>query len=155
MDVMILDVNGIQGDSQIKGFKGKIEVLSFSHGVAMQVGNDYRGSRTGGSPNHQDFALTKHLDLASVPLVDACNRGKNLGTVKLIVGRSDRGTVVPVMTYQMENVVVSSVSISGGNGAKPVETITLNYSKITWTYSSQKPAGDETASWNLATNRPG
>jgi len=88
----------------------------------LQVGNDYRGSRTGGSPNHQDFAVTKYLDLASVPLVDACNKGRQFGTVKLLIGRNDRGAVVPVMLYHMENVVVSSVSTSGGNGARPVES---------------------------------
>ena len=47
MDAIILEVPHIQGESRLNGFEGAIEVLSFSHGVAMQVSGDgSAGERT-------------------------------------------------------------------------------------------------------------
>jgi type VI secretion system secreted protein Hcp len=37
MDTILLDIPDIKGESTLKGFEDKIELLSFSHGVAMQI----------------------------------------------------------------------------------------------------------------------
>jgi hypothetical protein len=37
MDAIFLDIPDIKGQSTIKGFEDKIEILSASHGVAMQI----------------------------------------------------------------------------------------------------------------------
>ena len=63
------------------------------------------------------------------------------------------------MIYDLENALISSISIGGGNGDKPVETVTLNYSKITWTYSAQKEEGGKEGEvkgvWDVALNKSG
>ena len=72
-------------------------------------------------------------------------------------GRNDAGTVIPLMVYDLENSLVSSISVGGGNGDKPVETVTLNYSKITWTYNAQKEEGGKEGEvkgvWDVGTNK--
>ncbi len=54
MDVIILDMGpDVKGEATQHGFKDKIELLSFSHGVAMQITGDIGTSeRTAGKPNH-------------------------------------------------------------------------------------------------------
>ncbi|MFL6606771.1 MAG: type VI secretion system tube protein Hcp, partial [Pseudomonas sp.] len=45
MDAIILDLGGdIKGYSLLEGFTDKIEVMSYSHNVAMQVTNDVSNS---------------------------------------------------------------------------------------------------------------
>src|SRR3954454_12840672 len=133
MDVILLNIKTIPGESQLKDYVSTIELLSFSHGVAMQVtGDPSNTERTSGKPNHQDLTVSKYVDLASCPLVAACNAATNLGEVVLTCARNDKGAVLPYLVYTLENVLVSSVSHSSGSGDKPTETVTLNYTKISW-----------------------
>jgi len=75
----------------------------------------------------------------------------------VVVGRNDKGAVIPLIKYTLKNVVLSSVSIGGGGGDKPVETVTLNYNHITWDFHNQKAEGAEAghvpAKWDLALNK--
>jgi len=159
MDVIVLDIKSIAGESKLADpYTAKIECLSYSHGVAMQItGDQSNTTRTSGKPNHQDFTITKYVDIATCKLIDACNQAKGLGTITVTVGRNDSGAVVPFITYAMDNTIVSSVSVGGGGGGKPQETVTFNYSRIVWTYTSQKEGvgkdGNDSATWSLATNK--
>jgi len=157
MDVILLNIKTIPGESQLKDYVSTIELLSFSHGVAMQVtGDPSNTERTSGKPNHQDLTVSKYVDLASCPLVAACNAATNLGEVVLTCARNDKGAVLPYLVYTLENVLVSSVSHSSGSGDKPTETVTLNYTKISWDFTSQNSAsgakGNNGAVWDLALN---
>ena len=159
MDAIFLDIPDIKGQSTIKGFEDKIEILSASHGVAMQItASPSATERTSGKPNHQDLTVSKYVDLSSCPIIAACNAGTNLKTVTLTVGRNDAGTVLPYLVYTLDNTIVSSVSVSAGGGDRPTETLTLNYSKIKWDYTEQQVGtgkkGNNGAIWDLATNQP-
>lgn len=158
MDVIIMDIPDIKGESQLDGFQDKIELLSYSHGVAMQVTGDVSNTeRTSGRPNHQDVTVTKYLDRASPTLNQSCCEGKVLKTITVTVGRNDAGKIIPLIVYALENSILSSVSVGGGNGDKPVETITINYSKITWTYNPQKEEGGKEGEvkgvWDVSANK--
>jgi type VI secretion system secreted protein Hcp len=157
MDVLILDIPDIKGECTLKGFEDKIQILSFSHGIAMQVTSDPSNSeRTSGKPNHQDLTISKYVDLATCPTLAACNAGTNLKTCTITVGRNDAGAVLPYLVYTMENVIVSNASLSSGGGDRPVETISLNYTKVKWDFTQQKAdtgkKGNNGAVWDLATN---
>jgi len=157
MDAIFLDIPDIKGQSTIKGFEDKIEVLSMSHGVAQQITSSPSATeRTSGKPNHQDLTISKYTDLSTCPRIAACNAGTNLKTVTVTVGRNDAGAILPYLVYTLDNTIVSSHSISSGGGDRPTETLTLNYSKITWAYTEQKvdtgKKGNNGAVWDLATN---
>lgn len=157
MDALLLDIPDIKGQTTIKGFEDKIELLSMSHGVAMQVtGSPSAQERTSGRPNHQDLTVSKYADLSTCPLIAACNAGTNLKTVTLTVGRNDQGVILPYIVITMDNTIVSSVSISAGGGDRPTETVTFNYTKIKWDYTEQKAEigkkGNNGAVWDLAAN---
>lgn len=40
MDAIFLKLDNIKGESQVEGFEDQIEIMSYSHNVAMQVNND-------------------------------------------------------------------------------------------------------------------
>jgi type VI secretion system secreted protein Hcp len=159
MDILVLDCGEkIKGECTLTDFKDKIELLSFSHGVAQQItGDPSNQKRTSGKPNHQDMTITKYVDLASCGLVDYCNQAKLIPKAILTVGQNDNGEVIPLLVYTLTNAIVSSVSVGGGGGGKPQETITLNYSKIEWAYKQQKTdittPGVNSAKWSLETNK--
>lgn len=159
MDVIILDAStaSINGECQLTGYEKMIELLSFSHGIAQQITGDQSNTkRTSGKPQHQDFTITKYQDLASCQLINFCNWAKPIPTLKVVVGQNDNGKVTKMFEYEMKNALVSSLSTGGGGGGKPQETVTFNYTQITWTYTAQKSdvtdAGNSPATWNLATN---
>ncbi|MCC7155033.1 MAG: type VI secretion system tube protein Hcp [Bryobacterales bacterium] len=159
MDVLILDCSSasINGECQLTDFNNMIECLSFSHGVAQQITGDQSNTkRTSGKPSHQDFTITKFQDLATASLIDYCNQAKPIPTIKVTVGQNDNGKVTKFFIFELTNALVSSISVGGGGGGKPQETVTFNYTKITWTYAAQKSdvtdAGNASATWNLATN---
>jgi type VI secretion system secreted protein Hcp len=157
MDALLLNIPDIKGQTTLEGYADQIELLSFSHGVAMQVtASPSDSERTSGRPNHQDVTVSKYVDLSSCPLIGACNAGTNLKTVTLTVGRNDAGKVLPYLVYTLENTLVTSVSHSGGGGDRPTETITLNYTKIKWDFTEQKAdlgkKGNNGAVWDLSKN---
>ena len=158
MDVLLMKMTpDIPGTSTVKDFTAQIELLSFSHGVAMQITGDLSNTeRTSGKPNHQDFTVTKYLDQSSPKFNEACCKGDNFTEVKITVGRNDKGAMLPLIVYTLKNVVISSVSIGGGGGDKPVETLTMNYNHITWDFHTQKAEGAEQGhvdtKWDLAKN---
>jgi type VI secretion system secreted protein Hcp len=159
MDVLLMKLDpAIDGTSTLAGYEKQLELLSFSHGVAMQITGDLSNTeRTSGKPNHQDFTVTKYLDQSSPKLNEGCCKGDNFKSALITIARNDKGTVLPLITYKLENVVLSSISIGGGGGDKPVETVTMNYNKITWDFHTQKAEGSEAGHvqtlWDLATNK--
>lgn len=158
MDTLILDIPKINGESLLDGYKDKIEILSFSHGIAMQITGDVSNTeRTSGKPNHQDFTFTKYMDASTPHLNDACNKATGLGSVKFFILRNDGTDMLILMEYEMSNAIISSVSIGGGGGDKPVETLTINYTALKQTYHSQKEEvgkkGKIETSWDLTTNK--
>ena len=159
MDVLLMKFDpSVEGTSTLDKYAKQIELLSFSHGVAMQITGDISNTeRTSGKPNHQDFTITKYLDQASPKLNEACCKGDVFKEAKVVVARNDKGAVLPLIEYTLKNVVLSSISVGGGGGDKPVETVTMNYNHITWDFHHQKAEGSESGHvatlWDLAKNK--
>jgi type VI secretion system secreted protein Hcp len=155
MDVLLMKTDPeILGTSTLDGLARQIELLSFSHGVAMQITGDVSSTeRTSGKPNHQDFTVTKYLDQATPRLNEACCKGENFKAVVLTVGRNDKGKMIPLIEYTLRNVILSSISIGGGGVDNPVETVTMNYNQITWDFKSKTTEGAQAkTAWDLVKN---
>ncbi len=165
MEYMLLRIQDkvkVDGESQVKGFEDCTELMSYSHGVAnfIQATTSNTG-RTTGRPSVQELTVIKSLDSSSPHLNFYCCNATNLGKTQLYVVRQDAtadgksADAIAYMVYEMEDTMISSVSV-GGDGSIPVETVSLNFSKITWTYNVQKKEtgaqGSVPRSWNLTTN---
>jgi type VI secretion system secreted protein Hcp len=167
MDYMVLSILtkdaatvDVKGECKLKDYEDHIEVLSYSHGVSLpiQPGTSNTG-RTTGRPNFGELSITKQLDSTTPALNYYCAQAKNMGTLKLKIVRQDSTNAaagqVLYMTYTLDKTLISSVSV-GGSGDIPVETVTFNYSKITWTYIPQKKdigaEGNIEKYWDQETN---
>lgn len=154
---MFLKVEGADGESEDKAQKNWIEVLSWSWGES-QTGSAGKGGGSGvGKVDMQDFAFTKYLDKSSPKLMFFCASGKHIPKVEFLA-RKAGGEQQKYMTVKFEDVLVSSynTSNSSGSGSLPVESITLNFSKIEMEYFQQDSKG-KTASagkvhWDLRQN---
>jgi type VI secretion system secreted protein Hcp len=150
--------DSIKGESQIDAHTDEIELLSFSHGMSMQVTSDQSNTeRTSGKSMHQEFVIMKYLDAATPKLHEYCNKGDSIGQCTILIGRNDNGSVVPLITYTLDDAIISSISVSGGGGDKPVETLSLNYTKIKMEYKQQNSStgqkGSNATTWDLKTNK--
>ena len=156
-----IQIEGIPGESTDDKHKNWIEVLSYSHGVTqMSTGSrSTGGAATGGRCDHQDFSFVKGLDKATPELNLHCCNGKHIKKITLEQCRAT-GDKQPYMKYVLEDVIISSVSIGGGGGGIPTESITMNYGKINWVYTETdhktgKKKGEVKKWWDLVANKGG
>ncbi|BBV32600.1 MULTISPECIES: Hcp family type VI secretion system effector [Citrobacter] len=158
MDAIFLKLDDIKGESQVDGFKDQIEIMSYSHNVAMQVTNDVSNTeRTSGRAHVGEMSLTKFVDLSTPKLNEYCCSGKMIKEAVLTLCRNDDGKMLPFIVYTLDNVVISHLSVSGGSGGKPVETMSLNFTKIKWEITAQKLGGQKEGNvssvWDMAMNK--
>lgn len=142
----------IKGESANSGHSGEIQVLSWSHSF-NQPTRPTRGSGRSGveQANHSDFVFSKYLDTATAELLRYCWNGEQIGSARLTCYRSDeQNAAILYLQIDMEDVIVSNVSIGGGPGDLPTENISLAYGKITYAYKSHAlDAGDHGVSHDL------
>lgn len=156
---MLIDgVNDVQGEATTAGYEEQIVILSYSHSVSNTSQAVTTGKASAGTAVHGDFNVNKELDAASPKLDEYCSQGMKIPKVivTLVASEGDDQTK-PFMFYTLEDVRISSVTISGaGGGGTPSESVTFNYGKIAWKYiqTSRKPGeGDKPKEgvWDLRT----
>ncbi|OES65309.1 type VI secretion effector protein (Hcp), partial [Pseudomonas aeruginosa] len=113
-----------------------------------------------GKPHVGEFTLTKFIDTSTPTLNEYCCAGKPIAEATITIGRNaaeGNGQIMPFIVYTLNNVVLSNVSVSGGAGGKPVETLSLNFTKIKWELTAQKDDGTKegtaASTWDLAANQ--
>jgi type VI secretion system secreted protein Hcp len=161
-----LQIDGVKGESTDSAHKDWIEILSYAHAIT-QPASATAGSAGGGTIGrckHDDFVITKYVDLASPKLYELCCSGKHISKVVIELMRASGDAPVKYMAIEMDQVVISKVnpvSAARNNGSDgkasedlPTESIAFNYGVIKWTYTQQKRAdgskgGNVTGGWSL------
>ncbi|SCU75986.1 conserved hypothetical protein [Cupriavidus necator] len=158
MDTIILDIPEIKGSNKQQTGRAaeRIQIFSFSHGVAMAVTNDPANSkRTAGKAQFQSMTMSKKTDQATPGLYAACAAGKSLGDVKLEIGRTEDGAFRSEMTYTLSDAIVESIQTAGGMGDSS-DTFTLDFTRITAFFTQQKgdaqKEGTAAFGWDLVEN---
>lgn len=133
-DQIYLKTERIDGESQADGYEKWLEVLSFTNGLSRNVATATRGdSRTVASPSVSEIGITRNSDSASVPLfvesVAGSAQDMTLETVETTPGATR------IYRLQLYQVLVSGLTQSYGQGAVPTEHVTLNFTKIEFTYT--------------------
>jgi type VI secretion system secreted protein Hcp len=126
-------------------------MLAYSWGVSNSGSAHVGGGAGAGKANVQDISFTKTTDATTVGLLTSVTQGTHYPTVVVTAAVGGSATMV----YELENVIVTSVSLGGSGGQKTAHTdnITLNFAKVTWTHTDG--AGNETpGSFDIATNTP-
>lgn len=153
-----LQIEPIKGESTDEVHKDWIELLSFSHGVSQPTsGPSGTGGRAASRADFQNLTVVKLVDKASVDLNLYCAQGTHIAKLVLDVCQ-ETGEKVCYWKYELENVMVSSVQVSGGGSDRATESVSFVYDIISWTYTAVKndgSAGDKAGpkKWNLQTNK--
>jgi type VI secretion system secreted protein Hcp len=137
MENIFIEIDGRAGESTSAQTKAGIELYSFSHSVSMPLSAGASATgRTHGRTHHQDITITKRLDKTSPLLNLDCSTGNNIKTATIrVFGASDADKPVEYYNIKINDIIVTSISVGAGGGDRPIETVTLNYQEIIWTYS--------------------
>ena len=127
---VFLKIEGIDGESDAKGHKDEIDVLSWSWGE----------SSAGGTPGEGPGVLTvsKTVDRSSPKLQQHCNGGKHLNSMNVSDG---------TRTYTLYDVRVSCSASRATSGAaadeRPTEEVAFYYNKISFAEAKPKRKNKE------------
>jgi len=139
--------------------KKALEVLSFGFGVsqAETSGSGSTGA-SAGKAKFEEFTIEKFVDLASVPLYNACTAGAHFPSIMLAV-RKAGGTNLLYLQYIFRMVFVTGINWSGGGGEEaPKETIKFKFGAMGIQYIQQTASGGEGTKiqglWSTTTNKP-
>ena len=131
-------VEGESGDSK---HKGEIELESWSFGISNSSSALQGGGAGSGKSVPGDFTATKKNDKSSPRLAQAVAMGDHFKSA-IITVRKAGGTQQEYLTITLSDVFISSYQAGGsGNGVLPMESFSLNYSKMVTEYKEQKADG--------------
>ncbi len=156
---MFLKIDTVKGESQDDKHKDEIDIMSFSFGVSQQGVAHTGGGSGAGKAAWDDMVIVKRADKSSPSLMLRCANGQHFKDATLTV-RKAGGKQEEYYTVKMYEVLISSFNNQGsGDDAIPVEHVSLNYSKIEFTYKVQNKDGSTgspiTTKWDIKTNKGG
>ncbi len=153
-----LKADPLKGESTDDAHQGWIEVESWNFGVSQPVsGPSGTGGRAAARADFQSFNISKMVDKSSVDLNMHCASGEHIAKLELEVCQ-ETGEKVNYWKFEFENVMVQSVSVSGGGSARANENVSFVYDKVSFTYTAVNndgSAGEKAGPklWNLETNK--
>jgi type VI secretion system secreted protein Hcp len=131
----------VEGESADSKHKGEIELESYSWGVHNASSALQGGGAGAGKSVPMDFTFTKKNDKSSPRLAQAVAMGDHFKTA-IVTVRKAGGQQQEYLVFTLNDVFISSFQTSGsGNGALPMESFSLNFSKMVQEYKEQKPDG--------------
>lgn len=145
----------IDGESQSDQFRDYFEVYSFSWGVSQSGTQTHGGGGGAGKVSVSDISFMKSTGKASPKLFLHCCNGKHFPSGAVVVTRVVEGREEVYMEYKLENVLISSYQTSGDGGSVPTESLSLNFTKITYKQVHYGPDGipqSETNFFDFARN---
>jgi type VI secretion system secreted protein Hcp len=141
LDVFLKFDPKVEGEATDSKHKGEIEVLSFSWGVSNITSLGAGSGGGSGKATPQAVTITKKLDKSSPKLYQMVAQGDHFKNATIVLRKSG-STQQEYCVVTLETVYPSGYQVSGSDGSElPLESISLNYSKILTEYKEQKPDG--------------
>jgi type VI secretion system secreted protein Hcp len=133
--------DGVPGDVTTQGFEKWIELTSFQWGVGRGVGSAMSGqaSRESSIPSVSEVVVTKRMDGSSPGLWTDAVAGQLNTTVKISFTTTSKGATTQFLNYELTNTGLSGYSVSSG-GDMPTESLSLNFTKVVWSFTGTYPA---------------
>ncbi|HZZ78334.1 MAG TPA: type VI secretion system tube protein Hcp, partial [Gemmataceae bacterium] len=147
-----------EGDVDSKGHEGWIELESAQFGAARKVTPPGGAAgRESSTPAVSEITINKVHDGASTDLFKESLSGTGKKVIIDFVKTGSDGSEI-YLEIELEACVISSYSVSGSGSdpqSRPQETLTLNYTKITYTYipskSDNSSSSPKRTTWDLGT----
>lgn len=155
-----LQYDGVKGNVTADGYKDHIAVLSLQFGVgrgiSMEAGK--MSNRETSRPSLSEITITKVADVSVTSFFKEAVTGSAGKKVVIKFVRTGKDKVQEFMDYTLEDVLVSSYSVSASADGEPVESISLSYSKIMINYSdfdkTNKAGSPQRVGYDLTTAKP-
>lgn len=136
-----LKLDGIEGESSQKGHENQIDLLSWSWGESNSGSSAAGGGSGSGKVSMQDFNFAMKINKSSPLLFKACANGAHIKEGTLTCRRAGKEPR-PYLTIKFTDCLVSSFQTGGSQGDEvPTDSISINFSKIDYSYSPQKADG--------------
>jgi type VI secretion system secreted protein Hcp len=167
---IVLKLDGIDGESVVKGHRKEIDVLSYEQGIDLTVIHGAGGGSAAGKASLAPVRFRKNVDAASIPMLLACAAGKHIAAARFTFRRGAGGFEFYKVT--LEEVLITHIAQRAGTGAQYplsfgaldtgaasdgfLDEVTLDYRRIRWEYKKQSPAGGAagtvTGGWDVLAN---
>ncbi|MFO1305425.1 MAG: type VI secretion system tube protein Hcp [Burkholderiales bacterium] len=152
---LFLKCSGCTGESENKEYTNWTHCSSFSWGVSQPSSMERGGGGSAGLGTFADLVVTAMMDKAYPDILEKCASGDHLGKVEL-AGAKMGGNQWEYMKITLEDVLVTSVSVSGSDGAEVIVAFGFQGSKLTAEYSPQTAKGTKGATipkkWDVKKN---
>jgi type VI secretion system secreted protein Hcp len=136
-----LKIDSIPGESTDSKHKNEIDIQSWSWGESNSGSQSAGGGGGAGKVSMQDFSFTMGINKASPKLFLACATGQHLKEALLTCRKAGKEQQ-EYLKIKFSDLLVSSYQTGGSAGdVVPVDQIALNFAKIEFSYSTQKPDG--------------
>jgi len=139
------------------GVGTNVPITSLQWGEGRGISTPSGGTREASLPSFSEVTITKMMDSASPQLAMLAANGD--GTATCVITIKHRTTGLALYTLTLEKVYISGYSASSG-GDVPSESLSLNYTKITWVYQKMDDTGkaigkaSDPLGWDLAKQGP-
>jgi type VI secretion system secreted protein Hcp len=152
-----LKIDGLPGESLDSKHKGEIDVEAWSWGESNVGGGGHGGGGAAGKVQMQDFSFTTKVSKASPALMLACASGKHFKGAVLTARKAGKPPA-EFLTFSLSDILVSTYQTGGAEGeVVPMDSFTLNFTKIQMEYKLQKADGalstSVKAGWDLKQNK--
>ena len=150
-----LKIDGIPGESLDAKHKDDIEVLSWSWGETNEPPATPGGGAGSGKVAMTDLHVSANLSRASPELLLACASGKHIKSAVLTGRKAGKGQQ-EYLTFSLSDVLVSGYQTGAVAAEAPLDSISLNFSKIEMTYREQTAKGSVApirVGWDRKTNK--
>lgn len=136
-----LELDGIDGESLVKGHEKEIEVASYAWGAESSSPAAAGGLRTRGT-SFQDLQVISPASKAGPMLMLQCAMGQAIKQAILtgIRGRTDKPQDY-FMRVTLENVLISQYSTTAAGDGLPTDSIGSKFDKINAEYRVMSPDG--------------
>ncbi|MFL5342350.1 MAG: Hcp family type VI secretion system effector [Gemmataceae bacterium] len=135
---IFMKMEGIDGNSTSAGHEGWVIVDSLQFGIGRGIPSPQgsEADREASTPSVSEIVVTKTMDKASSKLFEGALCGEGV-KCEIHLCKTDAGQPEPYTKYDLEDVLISGYSMSSG-GDRPTESLSLNFTKITYTYIPMK-----------------
>ncbi|WP_097459726.1 Hcp family type VI secretion system effector [Mangrovitalea sediminis] len=135
-----MNFNGlkVKGNVTAEGYKDWIRLDSYQFGVGRSISMEagHLANREATRPNISEMMVSKVMDKASSGLFKESLTGSDGCKVVIDVVRTSADKIDKFVTYELEDCLISSYSVSAGSEGAPSESISLSFGKVTMSYTA-------------------
>jgi type VI secretion system secreted protein Hcp len=132
----------IKGESTDDKHKDEIDVDNWGWGASNPGSMSHGGGGGTGKVSFSDLTFLHRVDKASPNLWKACATGEHIKEGTLTSAKQGKGPQ-DFLIIKMNDILITSVSLSesNGSGSVPMESVSLQCSKVDLEYKPQKADG--------------